>query len=324
MYFFGEFMKKHSFFSLLTLPVLFNLFFSCATTIHVTVDRPAEVDLGSARSIAIEPIDISKNLNRTEAAYARDIVNYLEYNIENALISRGYYKIIGTSDRRTPADIYLEGEITLLDITDEKNTEKIKNPNYGKNTSGGSKSTYEPEYLTEITYRRRVQFIYTYQYVDGYTNQVIKKREICKDTSSSKVAEIKMLPEPYDMVNDYLYYAVAQIAKEILPYSVSKSLTLLEVKKDDDMEYAAKLAEKGYYDESYNKYVEIYNARNYFEAYYNAAIILEAKGDYYGARDMMKQLYLQTLDNRAHRALTDIQAEIEYQYQLQQQNNKRN
>ena len=83
------------------------------------------------------------------------------------------------------------------------------------------------------------------------------------------------------MVNDYLYYAVAQIAKEIQPYSVSKSLTLLEVKKDDDMEYAAKLAEKGYYDESYNKYVEIYNARNYFEAYYNAAIILEAKGDYY-------------------------------------------
>ena len=135
MYFFGEFMKKHIFFSLLTLTVLFNLFFSCATTIHVTVDRPAEVDLGSARSIAIEPIDISKNLNRTEAAYARDIVNYLEYNIENALISRGYYKIIGTSDRRTPADIYLEGEITLLDITDEKNTEKIKNPNYGKNTS---------------------------------------------------------------------------------------------------------------------------------------------------------------------------------------------
>ena len=90
------------------------------------------------------------------------------------------------------------------------------------------------------------------------------------------------------------------------------------------MEYAAKLAEKGYYDESYNKYVEIYNARNYFEAYYNAAIILEAKGDYYGARDMMKQLYLQTLDNRAHRALTDIQAEIEYQYQLQQQINERN
>ena len=263
-------------------------------------------------------------MNRTEAAYARDIVNYLEYNIENALISRGYYKIIGTSDRRTPADIYLEGEITLLDITDEKNTEKIKNPNYGKNTSGGSKSTDEPEYLTEITYRRRVQFIYTYQYVDGYTNQIIKKREICKDTSSSKVAEIKMLPEPYDMVNDYLYYAVAQIAKEIQPYSVSKSLTLLEVKKDDDMEYAAKLAEKGYYDESYNKYVEIYNARNYFEAYYNAAIILEAKGDYYGARDMMKQLYLQTLDNRAHRALTDIQAEIEYQYQLQQQINERN
>lgn len=303
---------------------MISMFVSCATTLNVTVARPAEVDLGSAKSIAIEPIDISKNLDRTEATYARDIVNYLESNIERTLSSRGYYKIIGTSDRRTPADVYLEGEITLLDVTDEKKTEKVKNPNFGKNTSSGSKSTYEPEYITEITYRRRVQFKYTYQYVDGYTNKVIQKREVTKDTSSSKVDDIKNLPEPYDMVKDYLYYAVAQISKEVQPYTVNKSLTLLEVKKDEDMEYAAKLAEKGYYDESYNKYIEIYNMKNYFEAYYNAAIILEAKGDYYSARDMMKQLYLQTLDSRADRALSDIEDEIEYQYQLQQQNSKRN
>lgn len=303
--------------------LLMCMFLSCATTLNVSVNRPAEVDLGSAKSIAIEPVDYSSFLSRTEQSYARDIVNYYESNVERTLSSGSYYKIIGTSDRRTPADIYLESEIVLLDITDEKKIDKVKNPNFGK-SSGGSKSTYEPEYITEITYKRNVKFKFRYQYVDGYTNKVIEKREISREVTSSKYDSISQLPEPYSMLYSYLYAIVAQISREVQPYTVNKSLTLLEVKKNDEMEYADKLAEKGYLNEAYNKYIEIYKNTGLFEAYYNAAIILEAQGDYYGARDMMKQLYLQTLDSRADSALRDIENEIEYQYTLEQQNNKRN
>lgn len=310
-------MKKFKF--ILLLGCMFA-FLSCATTLSVNVQRPAEIDLQGAKSIAIEPISTSNYLTRTEIVYARDIITYLEYNMERGLAASRYYTIIGTNDRRTPADVYLECEIVNLNVSDAKKTERTKNPNYTGVQSGNS---YQTEYITEIYYRRNVEFKFVYQYVDGYTNRVIERREISKSTQSEKALEIKDLPDPYDMISGYLSSIVSQISREVVPYTVNKSLTLLEVKNNEDMKYADKLAERGYLNEAYNKYIEIFNATGFFEAYYNAAIVLEAQGKYSEARDMMKSLYLQTLDSRADRALADIENEMQYQYLLQQQQNKR-
>lgn len=311
-------MKKH--FSIV-LGLCTLLLASCATTINVRVNRPAEIDLGNTKSIAIEPISLSSYLTRTEQSYARSMVEYLESNLERNLSYSNYYKIIGTKDRRTPADVYLECEIKSLEVEDVKKTEKIKNPNYKENLPSG---TYEPQYINQVSYRRNIKFVFDYQYVDGYTNEILARKEFARDFQSQKVLDIKELPEPYDIMSDYLYSIVAQMAKEVQPYTVTKSLTLLEVKDNEDMKYADKLAERGYYKESYEKYMEVYRFTGLFEAGYNAAIVLEAQGNYYEARDLMKSLYLQTLNYKAERALADIEKEIEIQYLFQQQQNKRN
>lgn len=307
---------------------VFSLFlilflFSCETTLNVAVNRPADVDLGTATSIAIEPIEYTYYLNRTEQTYAREVVTYLEYNLEREFNYDNYFRIIGTKDRRTPADVYLEGEIVRFEITDEQKVNKIKNPEYVKPVEGQKANKYIPEYIEEIRYKRSVNLIYRYQYVDGYSNRVLYKNEIEKYGASSWVLKMSELPDPYSLISSYLNDIVKKMAREIKPYVVNKTLSLMEVKDNSEMEYADKLAEKGYFDESYNKFIEIYRNTGMFEAYYNAAIVLQAKGELQNAKDMMKQLYLQTFDSRAERALKDIEDEIFYQSEYERQKSNR-
>lgn len=311
----------------LILSLLALSFISCATTLSVSVPRAADLDLNGAHSIAIEPIIVSNYVRSRNLTYTRRITNYLEQNLEKDLNEGGYYKVIGVKDRRTPADVYLDCTIVIFDVNDDTRTEKVKNPNY-KKASGPTSSTNgrrpaEPEYIKETRYKRSVRFIFKYEFVDGYTERVIFSNEFEFNSTSSEVSDSSRLEDPYNMVRSDLKKILTAIEHQVQPYFVNRSMTLLEVKNNDDMKYADKLADKGYLEESYNQYMSIYESTGLFEAGYDAAIVLEAQGKFVEARKLMKSLYEKTSDSRAAKELESIENEINLQKRLVDQENKR-
>lgn len=100
-------------------------------------------------------------------------------------------------------------------------------------------------------------------------------------------------------------------------------MTLLDVKKNEDMEYANKLADKGYYQDSYNEFMRIYNETGLMEAGYNAAVVLEAMGRFVEAQRLMTQVYDNSWDKRAKKELDSINDEISKQKKFNDQNKKR-
>ena len=89
------------------------------------------------------------------------------------------------------------------------------------------------------------------------------------------------------------------------------------------MKLAAKLAKSGQIESSCEKFLEIYDETGDFVAGYNGAILLEAQGDLFNARDIMQELVDVTGDKRAVRALKNIDREIELSDKLDQQNANR-
>lgn len=302
-------------------------FISCATTLSVQVPRAAELDLGSARSIAIEPVVVSNHVRSRNLKYTRKITDYLETNLESDLNAGGYYKVIGASDRRTPADIYLDCTIIIFDVDDDSKVERVKNPNFKKpaasSTSSNGRRPAEPEYINETRYRRNVRFIFKYDVVDGYTEKVLFSKEFEYNERSSEQKSPGSLSDPYSMVYDDLKKILVSIEHQIQPYFVSRSMTLLEVKNNDDMKYADKLADKGYLQESYDQYMTIYKSTGLFEAGYDAAIVLEAQGKFVEAQKLMKSVYENSNDSRAAKELASIENEIRLQKKLIEQEKNR-
>lgn len=301
--------------------------FSCATTLSVRVPRPAQVDLNGAKSIAIEPVVVSKFVKSYDYTYTRQVTNYIETTLEKDLVAGGYYKVIGVKDRRTPADVYLDSTIVLFDVKEEVKEEKIKNPKYKKETepedTKGTRRVVEPEYIMQKKYRRSVRFAFKYQFVDGYTEKVIYSNELDYESRSTWETDPKHLEDPYSIIRKDVKNIVEMIERQVQPYFENRTLTLLEVKNNDDMKYADKLAEKGYLQESYNQFISVYNTTGLFEAGYNAAIILEAQGNYVEAKKLMSKLYTSTLDSRAAREIESINNELSQQNKLKEQENKR-
>lgn len=311
---------------------LSTLFFSCTTTVNVQVKRPAELNLGKAKSIAIEPIRPYSKSNSRKTDDRR-IISYLETEIKDKLESGGYFTVIGPEDRITAADVYLDGEIVSFYVDDNRKSIRKKNPNYtapsksSPKKSGGSapkRVSREPEYITTHVYVRKVKLVYRYTFIDAYTNQVIAEREYEISCTSGEEDHIVSLPSPYSLVKSDLDKIVKNISKDVQPYFVYVQYKLLKDKtKNSDFKDADKLADDGMIPESYNAFLKVYKSTGMFEAGYNAAILLEAQGYYQDAEMLMSELYENTKDDRAYEALKDIRYELNQYKKLVNQNQNR-
>lgn len=308
--------------------LLVNLFFSCATTLKFDVLRPAEVDLGSAKSIAIEPVVVSMHTKIFEGPIiTKRITSFIEKNLEADLGTAGYYRVIGVKDRRTPADIYLDTKVSHFDVTDSERTTKQKNPNYKKANSpkdtNGKRRPVEPEYNYKTTYTRTVTLLFQYDIVDGNTQNVIYTENFRIRKQDTSVNDKSGLKDPYYMIESELKKIIQDIEHKIQPYFVNRSVTLMKVKKNAAMDYATELAEDGYYQQSYEQFINIYKTTGLMEAGFNAALLLEASGNFYDARELMEEIYQTTLNPDALKELELIKNELAHQRELDYQNRQR-
>lgn len=322
---------KNSLFSL-TLMLAGLSLFSCATTVGMTVDRPAEVDLNGAKVLEVLPFQISDK-TRTSSLFDTDyyfnnsyrrnnrdemeIIDSFQTLVEESIKSTGYYNLLSTQSYKdyiksrndNSTDVYMIGEIyNYRNRVEKSETKKVDGDNIKILTS----------------YQRVVEFNFAYQFIEAGTTNVLYSNSFSVSESSYSKDNESELPTPYSIVKNTLSSKASYIARSIKPNKEYRSLSLLNKKKNDDMELANKYAKNGLIEESYKKYVSIYEASYLFEAGYNAAVILEAQGRLEEAQELARKL-TRTGDKRAFKLLNDINYEIKQRdaYLSQQKKNNR-
>jgi len=294
---------------------------SCSTTVSTTVTRPAELDMHGARTIAVLPFQKyspsgfmsgnSKEKDREECC------EYISTELEERLANVEYYtlesstrvKVAIEKGRTPPVDVYITGYINRF--TDNVTVSEHKSKND------------DDEEVIEHVYTRDIDMDIVYQIVDSTSNLVLHKNSKSFNASDRAYSR-NTLKSTFDLTRPYLDSFVSELLKKIQPYEEKVYFTLLESKsKDPEMKLAMKLADNNQIDAACDKFLSIYEETGDFTAGYNAAILLEAMGDLYEARDIMKYLADETGDKRAVKALKNINNEIELSEKLEKQNANR-
>lgn len=310
------------------------LFTSCSTTIHATIQRPAELNLNGADSISVLPFQVTDNTSAVQnvlvigdiinffsdvkntANGSLDIADYLTRGLEQGIAGSDYLDLIYSeavkgalnAGKQAPCDVYLSGTISRYnnEIKQVKRT-----------------VTINKEKVEKLYWYRNVEFVLTYQIIDSKTNKIITSRTQDIYRNSDEYEDKEEVETVLQTIRPALDEIVSIIMRQIQPYTETKYISLLKDKtKDPDMKTADKLASRGLLEQSRSLYLDLYNKRHYFEAGYNAAVILEALGDLEGAYDEMQDLVMRYGDSRAINALNDIKFEMESKRTLQEQLDK--
>ena len=141
---------------------------------------------------------------------------------------------------------------------------------------------------------------------------------------SSKYDYKNDLPSPYYLIESDIRSASRKILQELQPYTVTKTITLLETKTKDKalkerMKAADELAKNSMLEKSCNSFLTIYEETGLVEAGYNAAILQEAMGNLSEAEALMTKVYNANPDSRVAKGLADIQYEIRQAEKLKKQ-----
>ena len=298
----------------------------CATSVPVTVTRPAELDLHGAKSISILPFQLSsshnKENNRSETTAIINFLNffdalqsddpdeistanYLTSGLMQKLSDSRYIQVVDSSSVQralengtpVPTDVYLTGRISRFDsdITSSERTERQNDKE--------CKATY---------YTRIVAAAITYQIVDAKTNRVVAYKTKDLRATSREFRNPRALEKPFDIIRPDLDRLLTQIMKEIQPYSERKYISLISDKtKDPDMKTANKLVKEGFIVQSRERFMSLYKTKGYFEAGYNAGKLLQAEGKLQEAEEMMSELVNKFGNSQAVSGLSDIKYEID-------------
>lgn len=305
--------------------------FSCATTVTYKTNRPAAYDLNCARSILIESVITprfnSYGVNNDDSKLA----GYMENALAKEFRDYNYYTVYTSRDRRVEPDVYLDGEILFIDVTDNESRKQIENPDYIPPTKGerrvekrGSNINTTEKYIYQYSYQREVHMCVRLTYVDAYTEKEIFSQEYDYVEKSYSVNSKSDLPSVYDLLYRHIDSIVSDIAYYVHPHAVTCKITLLENEtKDKELDRAEDLADKGQLGQSYQIYKEYYDSTGLFFTGYNAALLQQAMGNLKQAKTEMEKVYKESGDTRALDALSVINAEVESNSKFEKQQAQR-
>jgi hypothetical protein len=330
-------MKK--LFLFLSLPLLLILVAGCATTVPVTVTRPAELDLHGAKSISVLPfristakedtgnsnggttiiIDINRFFDMRPSDNPEEIrtANYLTDQLAQRLSTSPYFQLVNASavqaalknGTQVPADVYLTGKITDF-------SSSLESTRRSETDSDGNKYTI-------YYYQKSVRVSITYQIIDSKTNQVIAYKSTNLRNLSQEMKDTYRLPKDFDVIRTDIELLSEQILRELQPYEERVYIALKSDKtKDPDMKIADEMTKNGLIVQSEAKFLSIYKEKNSFVAGYNAAKLMQAQGKLYDARDLMETLVNTFGEKDAMTALNNINYEIAQAEKLKKQTEK--
>lgn len=298
---------------------------SCATTIPTVVQRPAQLDLGGAKSISVLPFQTSSYgdnnsisilglfrivLNAREEDDKHQITSYITSELTEELLDSDFLSIVSSRKVQSaleyntpiPCDVYLTGYISRYDDDIDAFWDEDEERYY---------------------YRRSIDFTLVYEIIDAKSNYVISRKSKGFSRNSETEYNKRDLPNAFRLVRNDLDEFVSQLMKQLQPYSVTKYLSLIDDKdKMPEMKVAKNLAKDGNIQIAQEMYKTIYETKGSFEAGYNAAVLLQAQGRLEEAEELMSKLYYSTGERKAFSGLNDIKSEIQSANKLQKQLNQ--
>jgi tetratricopeptide (TPR) repeat protein len=292
--------------------------FGCATSIPVTVTKPAEVNMATTRKVAVLDFAVIPKAQsyRTEELLKRAleklfhfesrektleerVSKYTTERVILTLIDTNYFQVVSPSDVRevmrgkpvrgvdvtqirktTGAQAVISGEIYMMQSEDEESitTEEVKNPDTGVVNK-------EIRYWVTRTAGLGLEYVV----VNAETGVIIATRSFENTLQNKKEGkDLDRLPKADEMYESIIDSFMTSISRQLAPYKVRESRRLMK-DKSPRMEQAARLAKSGVYDEALAIYLEVWNESKNAAAGYNGAIVYEVTGNLDAAIELMKQ-----------------------------------
>ena len=295
----------------IVLVVLFILISSCATSIHVKVLKPAEVNMSGTRKLAIFTVDVpQKGIYQDADNMWKDLLkkikikkiietSEMEYRIgEYAtdtliayLADTNYFEIISPTDVERSLEYYDASDIDpimlgsllgaeaiiLSEITDlDEDIEKyiVIETHIDKKT--------KKEYEVEVPWvRKTVHLRFTYWVISTVTDRLIATKSFTQSAKHQVEAKSDaQLRSSEEMYKQIITGNLKTVAKQLAPYEVWEARYMMKDEtKDDRMEQADNLVKGNIYDKALDLFLEIWYDNQNPAAGVNAAIMYEVMGD---------------------------------------------
>lgn len=282
----------------------------CATSIPVKMLKPAEIDLGGAKTIAVLPFSFPSQVetpglgpyeaalyrlwysDHREKALERNIARYIESQLGTKLLESDFFTVVRADDLRSTvskddtskkigSEIVVTGRITTLSSNIKDSSYQTKEGKYVEN--------YEISVMLEVRYD-------VLRTADN--SLIISKNLRASRSRTGKYNEMRQAEE--SIAKDLVVEQIPQVVRALAPYTVTEYRTLAaDETKDPRMEQADKLVKDGFYQKAHELYAKIYAEKKNFAAGYNAAIMLEILGDLDKAIVSMKALADESLNPKA-------------------------
>ena len=269
--------------AVLILVSILCLLSSCATinsSKTVSGVHPANVDLNGAKTITVMPFTVDSKAQlsgQTGAAEAQTAADY----IRECLIAE-LEKSKNLKYKTSGADVAISGRITKYIVETEK-------------TGTG------PGFI------RSVVAAVEYDIQNTKSSTILAKNNTSISAESKAYAAEKRLPAAYTLIEPKLPRISTVILQDVQPYTIVNRISLIKVKRNRAMRRAYKLFAEGRYSDSMQSYLEIYKNTNLFEAGYNAARLMQIKGDLESAKKLSTELFTKFKDTRAANVLHEIE-----------------
>jgi len=305
---------------------LVALFASCATSIPVTMMKPALVDLRGVERISVLPFGYADEGRSGDylqsalyrfapgyfyrSAYEQNVAGALTNTMNAILLDSGAYAVISSAELArltyqggaysSAVDAFLSGEITMLSTRNVDGHEDVK----------GSDGVVRPTYFLE----REVTLELTYRFIRAADGVVIGQI-----THEGKAKDKKLGDNAWDLAATDLELArkiidglKAGIRKEIAPWQQTE-YRRLEADKDKDlrMKEADGLVKDGDYAKALSIFESVYKESGKFAAGYNAAIMTEILGRLEDAIAKMDALARESGNPKASQELARMRQTLE-------------
>ncbi len=316
---------------LLSTALVLALLGACATSIPVTVTKPAEINMAGNRVVAV--LDFHYPDDRTfsakdlfswaisrltgldvprEETPEQRVAEYGTTQVVMTLLDTGYFQLVSPnqvaramegkiSAGTTPTEVgkavnaqaIISGELYMLESRDEDwSTERVVTD------QDGNERTIEVPMVKRIA---RVGM--SYHVTSVQSGKVIASRSFeGRRSEDAERANRRNLAEPEEMYRRVIDDFMPDLARQLAPYQVREHRTLMRDKsKDPAMERADELVKARLYEEALQGYLSVWERSRNPAAGFNAAILYEVTGRIEEAIAQMKQVVQATGERRAVR-----------------------
>jgi hypothetical protein len=333
-----------------TVVVCSLVLFACATSVPVTVTKPAEINMAGNRIVAVldfrypEKSGISgPDLFRWAITRLTGIEIYREKSVEervadyatskviSTLLDTGHFQLVSPKDVATAMQGRIDANTSPVDVGRAVRAQAIVNGELFQLTSEeddweAESTRIDPATGVEIKesvpmVSRRVDVGMSYQVVNTQTGLVVASRSFQgNDELDAKRSHRFTLPSAEDMYKSVIDTFMPVLARQLAPYQVTERRSLMRDKsRDPRVRQGEELVRARLYDEALGIFLQVWRESGNLAAGYDAAIAYEITGRLEEALDQMQTVVQATGDRKAVRAYNRLLGAKQEQERLLEQ-----